>query len=686
MNKYFRYSNFLIANCARPFFAFSNNIELYIDELFKSDDSEDDFDSDNSKEKYNLLDFAIDEIENKIDKNFSAFLKESDKKSLDEKSTFEKISYLKNILENDADFYKKLAANQKIDEALEFLNSLKSFESTAMGLEIIEKKAIEFIKKLNQDRNFVVINVNDKYEARIKKTNEAITKNAIVFFPVFEYKKCLATPLYYDSKNKTIGILNYSSKSSLKNIIRFYFEVKVMRSQNISVNKCVHILPKFRHRKNVKANELDFISSEYCKATKSKSQNSAAVKKKNYSEEILQARFAGIPNPSEKKSENRLTIIEHINNDLSTVNRDSFFDIQKDDFVCTFKQFVYYAENFESISELNNLEKIITIKDTNDRLDLKLDFYRLLVKKIIPEYTFSSKIVLKRKINNLEQTSLADRDFLEFYENNKIAINPKILEHPEYLKLVENKAKIVWFDFEGVSKPTPIIDYNPAYNQLISQTSIIKTINNEIIEKETNDFVYDPLNYNYKTLVKIVNDLYDKNAEHYVVFNKSYEKSRLIEIKEMLENYCEDGSIDKLTYELQSQKINEVNSKMIDIADFFNGKTAASKYINLGFTKGLYSIKKIELFVSNSNLKLKHMITPYHELAVKNGGMALQIATARAFNAIKDREWEQKEIQLKKYCHNDVMAMIMTFDLIQYLLNCKKTQEYFKNFIEYKNI
>ncbi|WP_373438692.1 hypothetical protein, partial [Metamycoplasma equirhinis] len=96
--------------------------------------------------------------------------------------------------------------------------------------------------------------------------------------------------------------------------------------------------------------------------------NSAAVKKKNYSEEILQARFAGIPNPSEKKSENRLTIIEHINNDLSTVNRDSFFDIQKDDFVCTFKQFVYYAENFESISELNNLEKIITIKDTNDRL------------------------------------------------------------------------------------------------------------------------------------------------------------------------------------------------------------------------------------------------------------------------------------------------------------------------------
>ncbi len=686
MNKYFRYSNFLIANCARPFFAFSNNIELYIDELFKSDDSEDDFDSDNSKEKYNLLDFAIDEIENKIAKNFSAFLKESDKKSLDEKSTFEKISYLKNILENDADFYKKLAANQKIDEALEFLNSLKSFESTAMGLEIIEKKAIEFIKKQNQDCNFVVINVNDKYEARIKKTNEAIAKNAIVFFPVFEYKKCLATPLYYDSENKTIGILNCSSKSSLKNIIRFYFEVKVMRSQNISVNKCVHILPKFRHRKNVKANELDFISSEYCKATKSKSQNSAAVKKKNYSEEILQARFAGIPNPSEKKSENRLTIIEHINNDLSTVNRDSFFDIQKDDFVCTFKQFVYYAENFESISELNNLEKIITIKDTNDRLDLKLDFYRLLVKKIIPEYTFSSKIVLKRKINNLEQTSLADRDFLEFYENNKIAINPKILEHPEYLKLVENKAKIVWFDFEGFSKPTPIIDYNPAYNQLISQTSIIKTINNEIIEKETNDFVYDPLNYNYKTLVKIVNDLYDKNAEHYVVFNKSYEKSRLIEIKEMLENYCEDGSIDKLTYESQSQKINEVNSKIIDIADFFNGKTAASKYINLGFTKGLYSIKKIELFVSNSKLKLKHMITPYHELAVKNGGMALQIATARAFNAIKDREWEQKEIQLKKYCHNDVMAMIMTFDLIQYLLNCKKTQEYFKNFIEYKNI
>lgn len=64
--------------------------------------------------------------------------------------------------------------------------------------------------------------------------------------------------------------------------------------------------------------------------------------------------------------------------------------------------------------------------------------------------------------------------------------------------------------------------------------------------------------------------------------------------------------------------------------------------------------------------------------------MALQIATLRALNKIRDNEWIVKEAQLKRYCHNDVLAMIMAFDLVEYLLQSK--DNYFKNFEAYKDL
>lgn len=39
---------------------------------------------------------------------------------------------------------------------------------------------------------------------------------------------------------------------------------------------------------------------------------------------------------------------------------------------------------------------------------------------------------------------------------------------------------------------------------------------------------------------------------------------------------------------------------------------------------------------------------------------------------------------IKRYCHNDVLAMIMAFDLVEYLLKSKNI--YFKNFETYKDL
>ena len=64
--------------------------------------------------------------------------------------------------------------------------------------------------------------------------------------------------------------------------------------------------------------------------------------------------------------------------------------------------------------------------------------------------------------------------------------------------------------------------------------------------------------------------------------------------------------------------------------------------------------------------------------------MAMEKATLRMLNQIGNNEWYGKngkegiEAQLKKYCHNDVLAMIMTAEFILKVFNNK--DKYIKEF------
>lgn len=112
-----------------------------------------------------------------------------------------------------------------------------------------------------------------------------------------------------------------------------------------------------------------------------------------------------------------------------------------------------------------------------------------------------------------------------------------------------------------------MINHSLAWNQLISQTSIIKTQNGEIYS--SNDFVYDPLNYNYKTIMKVINDLYDEKADYYVVYNDTYEASRIKEMQEILEYYKDDGFISQNEFDILKEKSQFILSKIIDIENLF---------------------------------------------------------------------------------------------------------------------
>ncbi|WP_369086003.1 UU173 family protein [Metamycoplasma spumans] len=688
--KYYKAKDFIIANNHRAFFAFNDVSDYFIKNLDKL------YDTEESESEFNLLDFSLDYIDKEFDKNFLEFVEESKKEEILYSNPIEKLSYLEEKIKNDPDFFNLLDKNGKLSLFNEITAKFSQFESSAEAIPFIVQGAKEFVlnyyKESNKDifDKLKIIPLKVATDTKIQDTITAIKDGyELLLSPVFEYKKCLATPFYYDVKQKTIGILLYSSKSSLKDIVKAYFEVKVMREAGFEVEN-VKIIPMIKElRKNVKKNEIKFQFSEYANHAKSK----ASTKDEDFDDQD-ELNHIIHKNPNYDFSRRVLfkskakKIIEHINEELESILSFSESEEEQRPFICPFERFVRMANSPEDFPEINKLEEIITEDDLTCPVQLNDVYLRIMLDNLLPDYAIASKKAIKLKIANTWPQKFSDNikpKILEFFDKNLIWINPSILKNKIYEAINEKDVKIVWFDFEGVTSTKPIIDFSPQWTQLICQNSIIKTINNNIIESESFDYVYDPQKYSYETLIKVIEDLYDEEAKYYVVFNESYEKSRIKEAFEILElNLQKYKNISQKKLEELRYKKDQIINNLVDIAKLFSGSKAtfSDTIILIGAIKGRYSIKKIEHFVTENNLELEHKVFPYHELKVKNGGMALQIATARLLGAIKDNEWNSKVEDLKRYCHNDVLAMIMVADLVNYLM--KNFDEYKENYDLYK--
>ncbi|QCZ36675.1 UU173 family protein [Mycoplasma nasistruthionis] len=91
-------------------------------------------------------------------------------------------------------------------------------------------------------------------------------------------------------------------------------------------------------------------------------------------------------------------------------------------------------------------------------------------------------------------------------------------------------------------------------------------------------------------------------------------------------------------------------------------------FLNIQWLKGYSSIKTVEKYITNFDLPLKTKITPYKELVIQKGTMAMEKATLRYCNLIGDQTWNNSQVpELKRYCENDVRAMIMVYELIMYV-------------------
>lgn len=215
------------------------------------------------------------------------------------------------------------------------------------------------------------------------------------------------------------------------------------------------------------------------------------------------------------------------------------------------------------------------------------------------------------------------------------------------------KSKKVYFDFETINQAIRVIDKSLPFMQIITQCSIIKNHGNGIEESCLN-LIVDPKDINKDFFKKIVDYLYEENFHEYsyVVYNASFERNRLKELKAILDD------------ELYSKKIDNIIANLYDLANFFS---LSKRQIVMADLKGFYSIKLVLNLIPKSILN-KTKTVDYSSLEIQKGDKAQSVTSLRFFDKISDSKWKLISKQLEKYCENDVRAMVAVEYYVKYLI------------------
>ena len=344
--------------------------------------------------------------------------------------------------------------------------------------------------------------------------------------------------------------------------------------------------------------------------------------------------------------------------------------------------------NFVPSDKLPSLEPSISYKSkikVNDYWPALKDYYYFLYDKDgvnkFPSLQFSGKLIPYEKAidycNNQDVQNQTDEEFLKWMVGIVAADKNSVRgAMQKYLKNIchhstihkwtfENtsmnffdrlKTKKVYFDFESLNIATRAVDNYPPFMQVVNQVSIIFDHGDRDLQLVPY-IVIDPINGITKDDFKQIIDaiLPDKNLEKcaeysYVVFNKSFEQTRL---KEMAQ-YISEPEYNK--------KVGIIISNIYDLADLFWIKSDHDIAVIFEELKGFYSIKKILPLVEKYDLKsfkdtgCKNYKTELKQIT--NGTEAQSASTKRFFGLLNDKEWKVTKENLGKYCDNDVRAMI----------------------------
>lgn len=272
-----------------------------------------------------------------------------------------------------------------------------------------------------------------------------------------------------------------------------------------------------------------------------------------------------------------------------------------------------------------------------DRFDLINDgVYSML--DINPAILNREKNVIQRKV------IIDDQPYIDF---EKIKAGLSQIRYPIY-----------HLDFETFPCPLPRYKGEKCYSQSVFQFSLHIEKEPGLCDKNSDHYEYLAKNHEdiREELVSKMCEYIDTDSKGTIlVYNESFEKTRLKELAELYPHYAND--------------LNKMREMMFDLMYII--KTKSSLYEELGFDterskmfnyyhkdmSGSFSIKKVLPLFSNLT---------YDDLEVSNGVNAL--ATYASFPKYNKEEFNQKYNALIEYCKQDTWAMVEILDGVKKLV------------------
>lgn len=505
--------------------------------------------------------------------------------------------------------------------------------------------------------------IKDKDFIFVIETKGTTTAKFVHYLDMFFQMNVIENQEYFKKENM---LFNYELCLIEYNILNKY-DISFETTENINLKKTVSIPTSHKNYESLNNKELIQLKNSIKKGNSSLNEYVESLKIKDLmynnisSLEFNIESSKGVSKTSYLKSKN---ILNNINS--------SFYDV--------INELVHHKSKMDS----NSIPKFEPSK--NDKSDIKnCDFFTLERKLFSLQgykiFDYSGNIANQNGesldkvtkdtpiVDFLKKPKKNPNIFIELFSANDVyKINPNYS-----LSLIEMiSSKKVYFDFETINTPIRVIDNSLPFMQVVTQCSIIKYDDNkdELENLKCDNLIIDPQKINIEWFKKVVDGIFwetnNNESVSYIVYNKSFEKTRLLEI---------DKIINQKEYTI---KINSIVNGLFDLADFFKIRSEDPTYCvffkELG---GFYSIKKVLPLIDKYNKEIyqKTKCLNYETLEIKNGQICQTETVKRFFNLINDNNWNHVEKQMQIYCENDVRAMIAVECFIKELMNYRSKNE-----------
>jgi hypothetical protein len=241
--------------------------------------------------------------------------------------------------------------------------------------------------------------------------------------------------------------------------------------------------------------------------------------------------------------------------------------------------------------------------------------------------------------NNIIQRQVIDRD-IPYYHAPKIRAGISILKYPIY-----------HLDFETFPCPLPRFKGEKPYSQSLFQYSIHIEHQPGVCDKDKDNYSYIATKHIdlRKDLIEKMLEVIKEDGGSIMVYNQSFEQTRLKEMAELYPEYRE-RLLDMVDRLFDLMYLLRGNQKMFVPLGF---EKEEAKAINFYHNKlnGSFSIKKVLPIFSNLT---------YKGMGIANGTEAL--VTYARFPMMDQKTFEIKYNELLEYCKQDTWAMVKILD------------------------